>query len=214
MLYLLLILFAPILLLLFIGLFLLPLHFIAFSLINIITVPYQLLKIAFNRELRQNHALEHATINVLEEHLGCLNLAGFGREGGFVIQGPVEPHFIKEAAVVGLERLKAGESELAVHNRCGTSMLAVNLVASILVIVLLWLLGYLGIFYIIPALVGAQFLGPYLGKIFQRFVTTDANVQGMEITGVGVDAMPRLGLGGFFAGPGPRRYFVHTRGRA
>jgi len=213
MLFLFLIILVPLFILILIGLLLLPLHFLAFSVINIITVPYQLIKIAFNRDLRRNHALEHATINVIEEHFGPLNLVGFGKENGFVIQGPVEAELVEKAARTGLGRLKAGESELAVHQRCGTSMLAVNFVASALVLVLLWYLGYFGILYIVPALIGAQFIGPHLGKFFQSFVTTATDVQGMEIAGVGIETAPRLGVGGLIVGPSPRRFFVRTTKR-
>ena len=73
---------GPVILFLIISLFFLPFHFAFYSIFNIFTIPLQLIKIAFNKRLRANHALEHATINVIEERLGCLNLAGWGRMTG------------------------------------------------------------------------------------------------------------------------------------
>lgn len=202
------ILFWPVVLFMLVNLFFLPFQFAVYSLFNIFTIPYQLIKIAFNQRLRANHALEHATINVIEEHFGCLNIAGLGQENGFIIQGPVDPYTVEEAARAGLVRLQRGEKYLAIHRRCGTSMLAANLVSSILIILLLWKAGYFGIFYILLALVGAQFLGPHLGRIFQRYLTTSTEVGGIEIVGVEVSSATR----GFWGlGPLVRRYFVRTR---
>lgn len=206
---LLLLLFWPVALFLIVNLFFLPFQFALYSIFNIFTIPYQLVKIAFNKRLRANHALEHATINVIEEHLGCLNLAGLGQENGFIIQGPVDAYTVEKAARVGLARLRRGEKNLALHKRCGTSMLAANFISSLLVIYLLWSFGYFGIFYIILALLAAQFLGPHLGWIFQKYITTSTEVEGMEIVSVEASSMPQ---GYFFMlGPLPRRYFVRTR---
>jgi len=204
----LLILFWPIALFIILNLFFLPFQFALYSLFNIVTIPFQLVKIAFNRRLRANHALEHATINVIEEHFGSMNLAGLGQENGFIIQGPIDPHTVEKAARVGLMRLQRGERELAVHHRCGTSMLAANLVSSVLIILFLWKIGYFGIFYILLALVIAQFLGPHLGRFFQKYITTSTDVEGFEIVGVETGSVSQ-GFLGF--GPLVRRYFVRTR---
>ncbi|HHT46564.1 MAG TPA: hypothetical protein GX004_04625 [Firmicutes bacterium] len=200
---------GPIILFLIISLFFLPFHFALYSVFNIFTIPYQLFKIAFNKRLRVNHALEHATINVIEERLGCLNLAGMGQEDGFIIQGPVDPYLLETAARVGLERLIRGESDLAIHRRCGTSMLAANLISSVLIIFLLWTFGYFGIFYVLFALIAAQFLGPHLGKVLQKYVTTSTDVDGMEIVGVERKYENRFFFLGFGSLPG--RYFIRTR---
>ncbi|MGI5823694.1 MAG: DUF6391 domain-containing protein [Dethiobacteria bacterium] len=204
----LLILFWPVVLFIILNLFFLPFQFALYSLFNIVTIPFQLVKIAFNRRLRANHALEHATINVIEEHFGSMNLAGLGQENGFIIQGPLDPHTVEKAARIGLMRLQRGERDLAIHHRCGTSMLAANLVSSVLIIFLLWKIGYFGIFYILLALVVAQFLGPHLGRFFQKYITTSTNVAGFEIVGVETSSVSQ-GFLGF--GPLVRRYFVRTR---
>lgn len=206
---LLLIFFLPVAFFLAVNLLFLPFQFALYSIFNVFTIPFQLVKIAFNKRLRANHALEHATINVIEEHLGCLNLAGLGQENGFIIQGPIDAYTVEEAARVGLLRLKSGEKSLALHKRCGTSMLAANFISSVLVIYLLWSFGYFGIFYIVLALLAAQLFGPSLGWFFQKYVTTSTDVQGMEIVTVEGSALPQSFFWG--RGPLPRRYFVRTR---
>jgi len=201
--------FWPLALFLIVNLLLLPFQFAVYSIFNIFTVPFQLVKIALNKQLRVNHALEHATINVIEEHLGCLNIAGLGQDNGFIIQGPVDAYIVEEAARAGLARLRRGEKNLAIHRRCGTSMLAANFISSVLIIFLLWSFGYFGIFYIVAALLAAQILGPYLGWVFQKYITTSADVEGMEIVAVEGNPLPQSFFWGF--APLPRRYFVRTR---
>ena len=191
------------------GLIFLPFQFALYSIFNMVTIPFQLIKIAFNKQLRVNHALEHATINVIESQFGCLNLSGLGKEDGFIIQGPVAPDLVEEAARVGLMRLKQGEHELAIHKRCGTSILAANLVASILFIYILWVSGYVGILFVLLAILAAQFLGPPLGWAIQKYMTTSTEVRNMEIIRVEFDSHPG-GWGGLFSPP-PGRYFVRTR---
>ncbi len=207
--FLLLIFLGPVVLFLIISLFYLPFHFAFYSIFNIFTIPRQLIKIALNKGLRANHALEHATINVIEERLGCLNLTGMGQEDGFIVQGPVDSYLLESAARVGLERLKRGETNLAIHRRCGTSILAANLVSSVLIIFFLWAFGYFGLSYILLALIAAQLLGPHLGRIMQKYITTTADVEGMEIVGVERKDENR----NFFLGFGPLagRYYIRTR---
>ncbi|MGI6328486.1 MAG: DUF6391 domain-containing protein [Dethiobacteria bacterium] len=200
---------GPIILFLIISLFFLPFHFAFYSIFNLFTIPWQLIKIAFNKRLRANHALEHATINVIEERLGCLNLAGMGQDDGFIVQGPVDAYLLESAARVGLERLRRGESNLALHRRCGTSMLAANLISSVFIIFLLWTFGYFGIFYILLALITAQLLGPHLGWVMQKYITTSTDVEGMEIVGVERKYENRNFFLGFASLPG--RYFIRTR---
>ncbi len=191
------------------GLIFLPFQFALYSIFNIITIPFQLVKIAFNKQLRVNHALEHATINVIESQFGCLNLAGMGKENGFILQGPVDPGLVEEAARVGLSRLQQGEHELAIHRRCGTSMLAANFVASVFFIYVLWSAGYFGILFVLLAILAAQFLGPPLGWVVQKYITTSTDVHRVEVVGVEYDSS-HARLGGLFASP-PGRYFVRTR---
>ncbi|MCJ7788827.1 MAG: hypothetical protein MUP69_01360, partial [Candidatus Atribacteria bacterium] len=53
-----------------ITLIFIPYGFTVYSLITLITVPQQIINIAKNKTIRRNHALEHATINVLERYAG------------------------------------------------------------------------------------------------------------------------------------------------
>ena len=64
-----------------------PLGFAAQSLFWIASGPSQLYGILINPRVRRNHALEHATLHVLEETYGPLNLSGLAFEKGFTVRG-------------------------------------------------------------------------------------------------------------------------------
>lgn len=72
--------------------------------------------------IRRNHALEHATIHVLDERHPGLRLAGRSDWGGFTLYGPTGRSEVRAAVFEALDRLKAGESGLAIHPRCGTNL--------------------------------------------------------------------------------------------
>jgi len=191
---------------LMIGLLLIPFHFTVYSLYYFLTVPVQLIKIALNPRLRANHSLEHATVNVIEKKYGRQRISGMARENGFILQGHISPAIVEICALEGLSRMKKGETDLRIHPKCGTSMLASNLVASVIFLVLLWYFQVFTLFNIIIAIGAAYLLGPLLGRIFQVLFTTSSQVHHLEIANVEFDRPP--GIMGFLAGPG--RFFIRT----
>lgn len=82
--------------------------------------------------LRQNHALEHATVSLLTRKLG-LNVRMIGRAtiDGFYIYGNVPTEAIQEAATEGLARLQSGERELAISPFCGTNIVIAGIMAAL-----------------------------------------------------------------------------------
>jgi len=192
------------------NLLLLPFGFTLRSLLNLLTIPGQIWQIATNRRLRMNHALEHATINVIEEHYGPQQLSGFAREDGFFIKGPARPQLIEEAARIGLRRLQQGERELAIHRRCGTSIAAANFLASAIFLFLLYVTRHFTLFNVLLAVVVANLLGPLLGDWLQAHFTTLADVEDMDIVGVEY-RVPEFGFFPLPLGFVPTEFFVRTR---
>jgi hypothetical protein len=76
----------------------------------------------FSRRIRQNHALEHATITILSGMVSTLNVSARSSSDGFVIFGDVDLGLLRRALDEALTRLKAGEAELAIHPNCGTNL--------------------------------------------------------------------------------------------
>ncbi len=178
------------------------------SILTLVTAPKQFRTLLRDRRLRRNHALEHATINVIEERLGPSKLAGLAASEGFTIQGGAPPDLVASAAQEALQRLRAGERRLAIHPRCGTSLIAAQLVMAVVFIVALVLLRELSWLAFLAGLLAAIILGPRLSLLLQRFVTTDARVGDLRISGIEAKRPDgRLGLVSMFVlGP----VFVHT----
>lgn len=172
----------PIIIFMIFFLFFIPFKFTVDSIFNLFFVPGQIYKIATNRKLRRNHALEHATVNVLERKYGYKNLAGYADNNGFYILGVQNIYHVLDAARKGLVLLRQGRSDLAIHGRCGTSITAVNLISAVIFLLLLFFTGYFSLLNVIIALAAANIFGPVLGRLVQKYFTTSPDVKEMEIT--------------------------------
>ncbi len=80
---------------------------------------------------RRNHALEHATIHLLARRSPGISLAGRSDGGGFYLLGNVRTEDVEAAAHEALQRLRAGETHLAIHPNCGTNFLTAGVVAGL-----------------------------------------------------------------------------------
>lgn len=80
--------------------------------------------------VRQNHALEHATIHVLTSRYPYARMAGRSTPSGFVIYGSIPTQVVASAASEALARLQQGEAHLAVHPRCGTYLAVTSIAAG------------------------------------------------------------------------------------
>src|ERR1700757_1604186 len=78
--------------------------------------------VVFGRRIRQNHALEHATITVLSGYVPNLRISARSSSSGFIIFGDVDLGILRRALDEALARLQAGEAELAIHPNCGTNL--------------------------------------------------------------------------------------------
>ncbi|MGD9001297.1 MAG: DUF6391 domain-containing protein [Anaerolineae bacterium] len=81
--------------------------------------------------VRRNHALEHATMQVLSEHASNLMLMGRSSLRGFHIYGDVSTEDVLSAAREGLRRLKAGEQAMAIHPNCGSNYVVAGTIAAL-----------------------------------------------------------------------------------
>ncbi len=78
--------------------------------------------ILFGRRIRQNHALEHATITILSQRIPNLSVSARSSSDGFIVFGDVDLGELRRAINDALGRLQAGEAELAIHPNCGTNL--------------------------------------------------------------------------------------------
>jgi hypothetical protein len=144
----------------------------------------------FPNRVRSNHALEHATLHVLQEKGITGRLGGISDAGGFWIYGEVSTETLLLAAQEGLKRLANGESALAVHPNCGTNLAVGALAAGGLAWMGMWgtkgktarRLARLPI-AVLMGIIGYQMAKP-LGPMIQEQITTNADVSGMEVAQV------------------------------
>ncbi len=165
---------------------LIPFGFAGRSVLWLILGPTHLLKLMFNRKVRQNHALEHGTIHIIEERFGSANIEGMAFENGFTLKVGLDPQIVLNASRSALKRIQNGETALAVHPRCGTTIVVINVLSSVIFLFLLFLSGNLGFINVLLALMIANFIGPFTSRFVQSSITTLKDVSDLEITGVEV----------------------------
>jgi len=206
-------LFLPILLFLGISfLFLLPYVFLFNSFYNVVTIPWQILKIGLDKKVRKNHSLEHATVNVLEERYGkTLQIGGLAYSNGFSLSGPElpPPYEVMSAVREGHFRMINGEKDLAVHPRCGTSIAAANFLFSLAFILVLFFSHHFTLLNLILAFLLANLLSKPFGRILQKYFTTYSDVDDVAIQDIYIQPSS-YGIS-FMLLPNPNRsYFIKT----
>lgn len=78
--------------------------------------------ILFGRRVRQNHALEHATVTILSGMIPDLSINARSFSDGFIIFRDMDLGQLRRAVDEALRRLQAGEAQLAIHPNCGTNL--------------------------------------------------------------------------------------------
>jgi hypothetical protein len=138
--------------------------------------------------IRRNHALEHATLQILAKKYPRTSAAGYSDTRGFLIVGNVSTDQLREGVSEALRRLQAGEAELAIHPNCGTNFAASGVVAGTLA----WIAmaGARGGFQkklerwpVVVMLVTIGMVLAYpLGPLLQARFTTDADIGELQVT--------------------------------
>jgi hypothetical protein len=161
------------------------------------------------RRIQRNHALEHATINLLTQRYPKTQIFGFSGPMGFTLYSTLTAEEVIPATREALHKLRAGESELAIHENCGT-----NLVVTAVLTTLATVLGlgplrggrrrFLGFLERLPQAVllnaVALVVAKPIAQWVQATVTTDTNLDDTEISSFFTD----------YQG-GMHRVRVHTR---
>jgi hypothetical protein len=154
-----------------------------------------ILDLPFVLETRRNHALEHATLHMLARSYKS-NMAGHSNPTGFFLFGNFSTPDVWACTTEALERLREGESRLAIHAGCGTNMATTALLSGTLAWSVLRITKSNFIrLLLLPTAVAFAIIGFLLarplGPLLQQRITTEANIGNMQI----VDIIPiRNGL--------------------
>jgi len=134
--------------------------------------------------IRQNHALEHATMHILTRSVPSLRLVGRSDWTGFTLYGEVGTQQVLCAVTEGLARLKEGQSWLAVHPRCGTNLaVTAFLMSSGAALTALAPIRprMAKAMAIVATMIGARQLSSTFSQAVQRSVTTIPDVEDAHI---------------------------------
>ena len=136
--------------------------------------------------IRRNHGLEHATIHILGRQ--GYRLSGRSDGDGFLLLGDVPTELVESAVKEALARMQAGESSLAVHPNCGTNLVTAGALATAVSFA-----GFAGQSWrgawrrfntVMTLLMLTLLVAPALGNELQRHITTAADMDGIQLTGV------------------------------
>ena len=140
-------------------------------------------------ETRRNHAVEHATLHILARKFKNQTMGGHSNPTGFYLMGNFTRDDIQTAADEAMERLRAGESRLAIHEGCGTNIATSTLLPATMAFVPMqrarstfW--RFMLIPFAILLAVFGYFLSKPLGPWLQRNVTTEAELGDMRIVDI------------------------------
>jgi len=189
-----------------------PAYLMVNSLLTVVLAPQQVMSIARSPRVRRVHSLEHATVNVLEEWLGPLpGVGGLATCDGFYLWGAegIDLGTLMRAAQTGLWRMKRGETGLALHPRCGTSLIVGRFLFAVVFLMVLFTLGYFTFSGVLLAILVSWILGRPLGMLVERYLTTSPMVQGMELASTYWNDRPVVGMGSYSLGRGA--YFFEIR---
>ncbi len=135
--------------------------------------------------VKQNHALEHATIVLLSKKYPDVRLAGISFAAGFFVFGDIPTEAIYPAAQEALNLLRTTSPELAVHERCGTNLAVTGLLTGFSAMTVARMRRPYGSFNnVVLATTAALILSRPLGLTVQRHVTTQTPNASMTILGV------------------------------
>jgi hypothetical protein len=95
----------------------------------------KLLEQSLVRSTRRHHALEHATIHILNRRHPTVQFVGWSTNKGFFVRGPVSPDMIHSAVTEAVARLRRGETHLAIHPQCGTNLVTAGLLVGLVAFV-------------------------------------------------------------------------------
>lgn len=135
--------------------------------------------------VKQNHALEHATIVLLSKKYPDVRLAGISFAAGFFVFGDLPTESILPAAEEALHLLRTTQPELAVHERCGTNLAVAGMLTGLSAMTVAKMRRPFNTANnVILASTAALILARPLGLTVQRYFTTQTPNSSMTITGV------------------------------
>ncbi len=135
--------------------------------------------------VKQNHALEHATIVLLSRKYPEVRFAGISFASGFFVFGDVPTEAIVPTANEALTLLRTTQPEMAIHERCGTNLAVAGLLTGLSSMTVAKMRRpYNSFNNVLLASTAALILARPLGLVVQRYVTTQTPNASMNVVKV------------------------------
>ena len=163
------------------------------ALASLLVIPGEFAGIVGSESVRRSHALQHATMNVIEERFGRGGLEGRALEHGFTLDGAASADVVLTSAQEGLSRLKAGERRLAVRRRCGSTLAPAGFLCAMVFLGVLLAANQLSLLNVVLAVLLANALAPAISNLLQRRISGAADVSGQRIVGLAGRPLPPAG---------------------
>lgn len=142
-------------------------------------------QVTLGAPVRENHALEHATIVLLSKRYPDVRFSGVSFASGFFVFGDAPSEAIRPAADQALARLRGGEPEMAIHERCGTNLAVTGMLTAFMAMVVARLRKPYNTYNNIMLATTAGIVASRpLGLLVQRYVTTRTPASNFRIGGV------------------------------
>jgi hypothetical protein len=141
----------------------------------------RLYKLTLN--VRRNHAIEHATVSILNEQKIKPTVLGLAIPSGFIICSKSNKDEIISAANYGLKLMKSGVTEVSISQFCGTNLVVMALLTGVSTVLLGRIPGTKpkNVLNITTGFLLSALISKPIGQIVQKYVTTDSNVKNIQI---------------------------------
>lgn len=150
---------------------------------NIIEQVWQ--QMTLGATVRENHALEHATIVLLSKRYPDTRFSGISFARGFFIFGEVPTEAVRPAADQALALLRGDHPEMAIHERCGTNLAVTGILTSFSAMSVARLRRPYNTFNnVMMATTAAIVAARPLGLLVQRYLTTRTPTSNMRVVKV------------------------------
>ncbi len=141
------------------------------------------------RRVQRNHALEHATINLIGQRYPMAQVMGFSGPTGFTLYSTLTADEVIPMVRQALVDLKSGEVDLAIHEHCGTNLVMTALLTTLGTVLALGGLRKLRWIDVVERFPQAVLLNVVavlaskpLGRWFQEHMTTNVGMEGVTIS--------------------------------
>jgi uncharacterized protein DUF6391 len=135
--------------------------------------------------VRENHALEHATIVLLSKRFPDTRFSGISFARGFFVFGEIPTEAVRPAAEHALALLRGDHPEMAIHERCGTNLAVAGLLTSFSAMSVARLRRPYNTFNnVMMATTAAMIAARPLGLLVQRYLTTRTPTSNMRVVKV------------------------------